>query len=206
MGGCTASLIVLAGMILQLLIYAEDLFLLAPLWLELQHQLDVLAQFCDSMGLTVNMSKMKTIPDTASKFHYKWKWNEHTEKYKYLGYTLPWKTGVEERASALLQSDCHKANVYRWGVKHTDYMTKVTAMALYGAERQKLGNVTITKSQHMAQALGKATLSHDLSTLMTELFEQLEFRTWQFPQCWYDVWMKDSVFFGIYVNTINPKH
>ncbi|EFJ35514.1 hypothetical protein SELMODRAFT_404971 [Selaginella moellendorffii] len=76
---------------LWLLIYADNLLLLATLWLEIQCQLDALAQFCNSMGLVVNMSKTKAMVfglDTMSKLYYKGVWIEHIEKYKSLEDTI----------------------------------------------------------------------------------------------------------------------
>ncbi|EFJ04575.1 hypothetical protein SELMODRAFT_432281 [Selaginella moellendorffii] len=112
------------------------------------------------MGLAVNMSKTKMMDfglDTASKFHYK---GPHEENLRYtIDRCLPQKTGVGPNQIAV------KPN------------TPITR------QRQKLADTAIAESQHMAQALGKGwwhTLKvwiATLSTLMTELIEQLKFWT-----------------------------
>ena len=49
----------LRGVLVPLLLYADDLILMSTTAAGLQKQLDALASFCDQRQLTVNLSKTK---------------------------------------------------------------------------------------------------------------------------------------------------
>ena len=51
----------LRGVLMPLLLYADDLILMSTSAAGLQKQLDALASFCDQRQLTVNLSKTKVV-------------------------------------------------------------------------------------------------------------------------------------------------
>lgn len=83
----------LRGVLVPLLLYADDLMLLSTTAAGLQKQLDALASFCDQRQLTVNLSTTKIVVFEAQHSHVadlmlNGAVVERVESYKYLGFTF----------------------------------------------------------------------------------------------------------------------
>ena len=82
----------LSGVLVPLLLYADDLVLMSTSAAGLQKQLDALASFSDQRQLTVNLSKTKVVVFEARHSHVadlvlNSAVVERVESYKYLGFT-----------------------------------------------------------------------------------------------------------------------
>ena len=80
----------LMGVMVPLLLYADDLILMSESASGLQKQLDALASFCEQRQLTVNLSKTKVVVFEARQsdvcyFVLSGAVVERVESYKYLG-------------------------------------------------------------------------------------------------------------------------
>jgi len=83
----------LMGVMVPLLLYADDLILMSESAAGLQKQLDALASFCEERLLTVNLSKTKVVvfehrQTDAPSFVLNDAVVERVESYKYLGFVL----------------------------------------------------------------------------------------------------------------------
>ena len=83
----------LRGVLVPLLLYADDLILMSTSEAGLQKQLDALANFCEQRQLTVNLSKTKIVVFESQQsqvvdFVLNDAVVERVESYKYLGFTL----------------------------------------------------------------------------------------------------------------------
>ena len=83
----------LRGVLVPLLLYADDLMLMSTTAAGLQKQLDALASFCDQCQLTVNLSTTKIVVFEAQHSHVadlmlNGAVVERVESYKYLGFTF----------------------------------------------------------------------------------------------------------------------
>ncbi len=83
----------LMGVMVPLLLYADDLILMSESAAGLQKQLDALASFCEERQLTVNLSKTKVVVfehrrSDVSDFVLNGAVVERVESYKYLGFAL----------------------------------------------------------------------------------------------------------------------
>ena len=83
----------LRGVLVPLLLYADDLILMSTTAVGLQKQLDALASFCDQRQLTVNLSKTKVVvfePRRSDVAHFVLNGAvvEKRESYKYLGFVF----------------------------------------------------------------------------------------------------------------------
>ena len=86
--GCAGT--ILAGIVIILLLYADDIVLLARCPSDLDKQLKLLKDFCSTMGMTVNTDKTKVMiikskKDTYANFMYDNSNLEEVSSYKYLG-------------------------------------------------------------------------------------------------------------------------
>lgn len=108
----------LAGYVIKLLLYADDLILIAKTAQGLRKHLKNLETFCLEVGMEVTIAKTKVVI-----FSLKKKKQQHTFIFegssleivenKYLGidfhYTLSWETHKSKRIHSLLQNRCRKA-------------------------------------------------------------------------------------------------
>ena len=83
----------LMGVMVPLLLYADDLILMSESASGLQKQLDALASFCEQRQLTVNLSKTKVVVFEARQsdvcgFVLSGAVVERVESYKYLGFVV----------------------------------------------------------------------------------------------------------------------
>ena len=86
--GCAGT--ILAGIVIILLLYADDIVLMARCSSDLDKQLRILKYFCSNMGMTVNTDKTKVMiikskNDTYANFMYDNSNLEEVSSYKYLG-------------------------------------------------------------------------------------------------------------------------
>jgi hypothetical protein len=101
-------------LVLWLLLFADDLTLLATKALELQAQIDVLSEFADCFGLVVNVAKTNIVvfrhdrAPVADHWTYKGLLIPIVSSFKYLGVMFHEKSGVAKAASNLIES-AHRA-------------------------------------------------------------------------------------------------
>ena len=115
----------LAGYVVKLLLYADDLILISQTTHSLREHLRALEHFCQEVGMQVNISKTKIMIFSLSRkgkpttFLFEGIPLEIVKEYKYLGidfhYKLSWETCRAKRvqggwkASFALQNRCRKA-------------------------------------------------------------------------------------------------
>ena len=117
----------LAGYVVKLLLYADDLILISQTLHGLKEHLRSLEHFCQEVGMQVNISKTKIMIFSLSRkgkpttFLFEGSPLEIVQEYKYLGndfhYKLNWETCRAKRvqggrkASFLLQNRCRKVEL-----------------------------------------------------------------------------------------------
>ena len=109
--GCTGT--ILAGIVIILLLYVDDIVLLARCPSDLDKQLRLLKDFCSTMGMNVNTDKIKVMvikskKDTYANFMYDNNNLEEVYSYKYLGidihHKLNWNYSIEKRTNGGVES------------------------------------------------------------------------------------------------------
>ena len=97
---------ILAGIVIILLLYANDVVLLARCPSDLDKQLRLLKDFCSTMGMSVNIDKIKVMiikskKDTYANFMYENSNLEEVSSYKYLGidihHKINWNYSIQKR-------------------------------------------------------------------------------------------------------------
>ena len=101
----------LRGVLVPLLLYADDLILVSTSVAGLQKQLDALASFCDQRQLTVNLSKTKVVVFEAQRSHVaELVLNgvvvERWESYKYLRFSFHVTKGMSFGTDLLVARQC----------------------------------------------------------------------------------------------------
>ena len=145
--GCDGT--ILAGIVVILLLYADDIVLLARCPSDLDKQLRLLKDFFSTMGMTVNTNKTKVMiikskKDTYANFMYDNNNLEEVYSYKYLGidihHKLNWNHSIEKRINGGwkayfgLENNCKTENLVMWDKKKFLFETLVTPVILYGCE------------------------------------------------------------------------
>ena len=139
--------------IVQVLLYANDLALVAHDPVKLQAYLNVLETFCQASGMNVNVAKSEVVVffKNWTKEPYKWMFNkkqiQESKEFVYLGvhfHTSGFKTSVtktvKRRAlkarNALfgIIGTCHRLKVYDIQILNTLFNGAVVPSALYGCE------------------------------------------------------------------------
>ena len=87
--------IMIAGMCLSILLYADDIVLMAPTPEKLQSMLDVVGKWCRKWGMQINVKKTQIVhvrnpqrPRSSFGFNCSGSPLSYTDTYKYLGYIL----------------------------------------------------------------------------------------------------------------------
>ena len=97
---------ILAGIVIILLLYADDIVIFARCPFDLDKYLRLLKDFCSTMGMTVNTAKTKVMiikskKDTYANFMYDNNNLEEVYSYKYVGidihHKLNWNHNIEKR-------------------------------------------------------------------------------------------------------------
>ena len=100
--GCVGT--ILAGIVIILLLYADDIVLQARCPSDLDKQLRLLKDFCSTMGMPINTNKTKIMiikskKGTYANFVYENNNSEEVSSYKYLGIdihkTLNWNYSIK---------------------------------------------------------------------------------------------------------------
>lgn len=140
---------ILDGIVIILLLYADDIVLLTRCPFDLDKQLILLKDFCSTMGMTVNTNKTKVMiikskKDTYANFMYDNSNLEEVSSYKYLGidihHKLNWNYSIEKRINGGwktyfgLENNCETTNLVMWDRKKFLFETLVTPVILYGCE------------------------------------------------------------------------
>ena len=102
--GCADTILV--GIVIILLLYANDIVLMAMCPSDLDKQLRTLKDFCSNMGMTVNTDKIKIMTikfkkDTYANFVYDNRNMEEVTSYEYLGidiyHKFNWNYSIEKK-------------------------------------------------------------------------------------------------------------
>jgi len=139
----------LTGIVINLLLYADDIVLMARSPHDLENQLRILKDFCSNMGMTVNTDKTKVMIIKSNKipydtFVYDNNNLEEVNSYKYLGigihHKLNWNYSIDKRiiggwkAYYGLENNCKSTELWSWDKKKFLFETLVTPVILYGCE------------------------------------------------------------------------
>ncbi|XP_059077995.1 uncharacterized protein LOC131876576 [Cryptomeria japonica] len=140
----------LGEFVIRLLLYADDLILLANSALGLQEHLFALEHFCNIVGMQVNISKTKIMVFSSRrkqeqhKFYFEGSILEEVADYKYLGIdfnqSLSWEGCRKKRtlggwkALYALQNRCAEAELWDWKTIQTLFRLLVLSVILYGCE------------------------------------------------------------------------
>lgn len=89
----------MAGLVCQMLLYADDIVLVAKSAADLQKQIDALSQFCAEQKLTVNVTKTKVMVvgaahNTSEVWRYRGEGIEQVQQFRYLGVVIDAVKGV----------------------------------------------------------------------------------------------------------------
>jgi hypothetical protein len=137
------------GIVINLLLYADDIILMARSPHDLENQLRILKDFCSNMGMTLNTDKTKVMIIKSNKipydtFAYDNNNLEEVTSYKYLGidihHKLNWNYNIEKRiiggwkAYYGLENNCKSTDLWSWDKKKLLFETLVTPIILYGCE------------------------------------------------------------------------
>ena len=127
--------------VIRLLLYADDLILIAKSALSLQEHLLSHEHFCRAVGMQVSTSKRK---HNQHKFYFEGNTLEEVVDYKYLGIdfnkNLSWEGCRKKRtlggwkALYAFQNRCIEAELWDWKTTQTLFGLLVIPMVLYGCE------------------------------------------------------------------------
>ena len=170
MGGAGSQLGALA---IQLLIFADDVVLLAHSQSDLQKHLLALEHFCKQSGMQVNMKKTKCLvlgTKQELSLYFAGEKVEMVTSYKYLGVefsqSMSWATCVKHRVAhgykafySMVQK-CKAANLSTWKLKKQLFTSLVRPVALYGV--QVWGPTTAQSNWRKVEAIQKLFLEMEL--------------------------------------------
>ena len=139
----------IADILLAILLFADDIALFSYSMQGLQKQLDILAAFCDARGLTVNVSKTKTLVfenrrSEVPPFQYAGNSIERVDEFKYLGILMHGTKGLSpaieflckaaRRAMFGLQRRCQQLGIHDPVLKCKLFDTLVKPIMCYCCE------------------------------------------------------------------------
>jgi len=145
--GCIIS--TLTSIVINLLIYADDIVLMERSPNDFENQLIILNDFFSNMGMTINIDKTKVMIIKSNKtpydtFVYDNKSLEEATSYKYLGIDIHHKLNrnysIEKRiiggwkAYYGLENNCKSTDIRSWDKKKLLFETLVTPVILYRCE------------------------------------------------------------------------
>jgi hypothetical protein len=141
--GCVGT--ILARIVIILLLYADDIVLMARCPFDLNKQLRILKDLCSNMGMIVNTDKTKVMiikskKNTYANFIYDNSKLEEVTSYKYLGidihHKLNWNHRIEKsinggwKAYFGLENNCKSSNLVMWDKKKFRFETLVVLVIL----------------------------------------------------------------------------
>jgi hypothetical protein len=142
----------LGELVIRLLLYADDLILIAKFSLGLQEHLISLEHFCSTVGMQVNTSKTKVVVFSSKrkqkhnqhKFYFEGITLQEVANYKYIGIdfnkNLCWEGCRNKRtlggwkAFYAFQNRCREAELWDWKTMQTLFGILVILVVLYGCE------------------------------------------------------------------------
>jgi hypothetical protein len=145
--GCVSP--TLTGIFINLLLYADDIVLMARSPHDLENQLRILKGFFSNMGMNVNIDKTKVMIIKSNKipydtFIYENNNLEEVISYKYLGIDihqkLNWNYSIEKRIIGGwktyygIENNCKSTDLWSWDKKKLFFENLVTPVILYGCE------------------------------------------------------------------------
>jgi hypothetical protein len=145
--GCFSPTLI--GIVINLLLYTDNIVLMERSPHDLENQLRILKGFFFNMGMTINTDKTKVMIIKSNKipydtFVYDNNNLEEVTSYKYLGidihHKLNWNYSIEKRiiggweAYYGLENNCKLVDLLSWDKKKLLFETLVTLFILYGCE------------------------------------------------------------------------
>lgn len=141
-----------AGVTIKLLLYADDIVLIAKNPAALQLMINRLEKYCDDWGLTVNLNKSKAmvfrngfgIYARNERWYYKGERIENVKEYTYLGFQvtpnlnfekhLKIRAGEAKAALSITWKKCMESKCIKPHIKHNIYQTTSVMTLLYAAQ------------------------------------------------------------------------
>jgi hypothetical protein len=145
--GCVGPTV--TAIVINLLLYADDIILMARSPHDLENQLRIIKDFCSNMGMTINIDKTKVMIIKSNKitydtFVYDNNNLEEVTSYEYIGidihHKINWNYSIEKniiegwKAYYGLENNCKSANLWSWDKKKLLFETLVTHVIFYGCE------------------------------------------------------------------------
>jgi hypothetical protein len=139
----------LTGIVINLLLYVDDIVLMERSPHDLENQLRILKDFLSNMSMTINIDKTKVMIIKSNKitydiFIYDNNNLEEVTSYKYLGidthHKLNWNYSIEKRiiggwkANYGLENNCNSVDLWIWDKKKLLFETLITPFILYQCE------------------------------------------------------------------------
>lgn len=171
----------LTNYVIKLLLYVDDLILMAKTAQDLKEHLKALELFYHQVGMQVNTTKTKVMIFTLKrkKVHREFVFEgsplQVVNEYKYLGLDfhnkLNWETCRAKRiqggwkALYSLQNRCRRAKLWDWKTKKTLFELLVVPVVLYGCE--VWGSSTSAKKWRQIKRLQKHLITHSLKIKST---------------------------------------
>jgi hypothetical protein len=139
----------LTSIVINLILYADDIVLMARSPHDVGEKLRILKDFCSNMGMVVNTDKTKVMIIKSNKityatFVYDNNNLEEVTSYKYLGidihHKLKWNYNIEKRINGGwtayygLEDNCKLVDLWIWNKKKLFFETLVTHVILYTCE------------------------------------------------------------------------
>jgi hypothetical protein len=145
--GCVSPTLI--GIVINLLLYANDIILMEMSPHDFENQLRILKDFFFNMDMTVNTDKTKVMIIKSNKipydtFIYEKSNLEEVTSYKYLGidihHKLNWNYRIEKRiirgwkSYYGFENNCKLVDLWSWDKKKFLFETLVTPVIIYGCE------------------------------------------------------------------------
>lgn len=180
--------------IILLLLYADDIVLLAKTQEGAQKLMHILDIFCHCSGLQVNTDKtkvmlVKTHKGVQPHITYRGEGLETVESFKYLGIEVPsnhkWQSCVDKRIVAgwksyyAFENTCRRAQIGSWRLKKYLFDTLVTPVLLYGVE--VWGGSLSKASWNEVEKIQKRFLTSFLAVKVTTPYSILLIETGSLP-------------------------
>jgi hypothetical protein len=171
--GCVGP--TLTDIVINILLYADDIALMAMSPHDIENQLRILKDFFFNMGMTVNTDKTKVMIIKSNNipydiFVYDNNNLEEVTSYKYLGidihHKLNWNYSIEKRIIGGwktyygIQKYCKSVDLWSWDKKKLFFETLVTPIIIYGYE--VLGCSIFRESWRKIEQIQKNFITYNL--------------------------------------------
>ena len=161
-----------------ILLYADDVILLAQTYDSMHRLLELLKAFCDKSGLKVNVAKTKMLSCTKGQVHtfeFEGRIIESVTDFKYLGIEIPatytWNKCMDRRLAAskrmyyMMETICNHKDIQNWNIRCILFEAYVAQTMLYGVEMWG-GSISL-KGWDEIEKLQKSFIRHYMAVKTT---------------------------------------